>query len=382
VTTLLGPVLGGTLAGAGLWRVVFFINLPLAGLVLLLVARHVPESRPDSPGKMDLAGTILVTLALAGVTYGAIEGPEQGLAAPAVLGSLALGAGGLAAFVWIERGAPNPVVPLWLFASPTFAGANLLTLLLYAALRAAFFFLGLTLIQAQGYPAQTAGLALVPFTLMLAVLSRWAGGWVDRVGARLPLILGPGLTGFGFALLALPGQASSPADYWTSYLPGVVVMGVGMGITVAPLTTAVMTAVPRDQIGAASGINNAVARIAGVLAIAILGGVALLSFRQELRQSVAGLGLTEPQLRALALQADEFGNAEPPSGLDDRTRQSVSQAIDQSLLITFRRTALICAALALLSSVAGGLLIEARRTPPTPGGSLEADRAGYQPIAL
>lgn len=359
VTAILGPVLGGALASAGLWRVVFFINLPLAAGSLAILQRHVPESRDETAGRLDLAGMLLVTLALGSLTYGAIEAPEQGLRQPIVAGSLLLGVASLASFLWVERRAASPLVPLRLFSSPTFAGANLHTLLLYAALRAAFFFLGLTLIQTHGYPAQLAGLALVPFTLLLALLSRWSGDWVDRVGPRPPLVLGPGLTGVGFGLLALPGLGSTPANYWTTYLPGIVVMGIGMGITVAPLTTAVMTAVPRAQVGVASGVNNAVARTAGVLALAVLGGVALLSFRQTLVGSMHTFDLSEEQMLLLADEAREFGNAQPPAGLDPTTEAAIRQVIDHALLDTFRRTALLCAGLGLLSAGAGAVFIGA-----------------------
>ncbi|MFN8450250.1 MAG: DHA2 family efflux MFS transporter permease subunit [Anaerolineae bacterium] len=248
LTTLGGPIIGGWLAGHGLWRLVFFINLPLAAIALYTLITRVPESRDEhAPDRLDFVGAALATLGLAGLTYGFLQAPDFGLSDPRVLGALVVGVIALAAFVFVESRSDHPMMPLRLFRSRTFSGTNLLTLFLYAALRVAPFFLILNLIQVQGYPPEIAGFTFVPFTILLTLMSRWAGGLIDRVGARLPLIVGPAIAALGFGLMTLPGLTAGPDAYWTTFFPAVVVLGVGMGITVAPLTTAGSWAQPRRR---------------------------------------------------------------------------------------------------------------------------------------
>lgn len=360
MTTIVGPVLGGILASAGLWRGVFFINLPLAALSLVALALRVPETFGEETEELDLVGTLVVTTALAGLTYGAIEAPERGLTAPLVFLALSAGVGGLLAFVWIESRARSPMVPLGLFRSRTFGGANVVTLLLYGALNVAFFFFSLTLIQAQGYEARQAGFALLPFAVLLTLLSRWAGGLVDRYGARRPLVIGPATTALGFLALGLPGLASGASSYWSTYLPGVALIGLGMGLTVAPLTTAVMTSVPQPQVGVASGVNNAIARSAGVIAIAFVGGLALLSFRQTLAGQAQQLPLEPDQRTALIAEAEDLGEAEPPPSVPQELVKRVERSIRISLLTTFRRIAFLAAGLAGASSAIAALWVEGK----------------------
>lgn len=361
ITTIAGPVLGGALAGAGLWRGIFFINLPLAALALAATALRVPETRDENNARLDWLGSVVVTVALAALTYGAIEAPERGLRQPIIIISLLLGFVGLAAFVLVERRVRQPMVPLNLFKNRTFTGANLLTLCLYAALNAIFFFFSLTLIQAQGYQAQEAGLASVPMVALLALLSRWAGGLVDRYGARGPLIIGPAVAGIGFFSLSFPGLTADASTYWTTYLPGVLLIGLGMGITVAPLTTVVMTSLPDSQVGVASGVNNAVARVAGVLAIAVVGGLALVSFRQLLVDQSNNLPINQQERQALIEQAPRLGEASPPPGFGLEAAEQADQVIRRSLLITFRRTTYASAGLAWLSALAAAIWIEPKQ---------------------
>lgn len=360
VTTIIGPVLGGFLASAGLWRGVFFLNLPLAAVVLAATLRGVPESRDEGADELDLPGTLLIVLGLGGITFGAIEAPERSLSDPSVLISLAIGGAALLAFIPVERRRRSPIVPLKLFQSDTFAGANLLTLLLYAALQATFFFLPLTLIQAHGYEARAAGLALLPFTVLLAGLSRWSGDLVERTGPRLFLVVGPALTSLGFLLMSLPGLTDGPGQYWTTFLPGVAVAGLGMGLTVAPLTTTVMGAVPERSMGAASGINNAVSRVAGVLAIAVLGALALSQFRGTLIDRARELGLPSDAVGALAEESRDFGQTSVPDTVPAEQRTQVDLAIAGSLADTFQLMALLCAGMAGASAVIGGVWIEGK----------------------
>jgi EmrB/QacA subfamily drug resistance transporter len=295
ITAAVGPVLGGFLVDHFSWTWAFLINVPMALGVLWIVWRHVPESRGASAGGgLDAWGALLATAGLGGIVYAFIEAPTQGWRSPAVLAALAIGVAGSLGFFAAERRVRSPMLPLALLRIGNFSGANLLTLLLYAALGGALYFLPLNLIQVQGYSATVAGAALLPFIFTMFTLSGWAGQLVDRFGPRVPLVVGPSIAAVGFALFALPGVGAS---YWSGFFPAVVVLGFGMTVTVAPLTTTVMNAVGPELAGVASGVNNAVSRAAAVLAIAVFGAVMAWAFDAALAGHLRDMGAS-PQVSA------------------------------------------------------------------------------------
>lgn len=255
----------------------------------------------------------------------------------------------LAAFLWIEHRSEHPMAPLKLFKSHTFSAANMQTLMIYAALSGILFFLPLNLVQVQGYPEHAAGLAILPFALLIASMSRWAGALTDRIGARGLLIIGPLISGSGAFLLTVPDLTDGPQAYWASFFPAVAALGLGMGLTVAPLTTAVMAAVPDRSAGTASGINNTVARTAGVLAIAILGAVALVSFRAEVEARASRLQLSVETRQALQQEAAKLAEATPPSHVGAAKARQIELLIDRAFVATFDRIGWIAAALCWLS---------------------------------
>jgi EmrB/QacA subfamily drug resistance transporter len=359
-----GPALGGFLIDHATWRSAFFLNVPLALVVLLLTFRYVPESRDDSsPRRIDGWGAALAAVALGGMIYSLIGSQTAGWSDWRVLAALLIGVTTLGVFFVVESRQPAPLLPLRLFRSRDFAATNLLTLLLYAALGGSLFFLPLNLIQVQGYPAAAAGAALLPFVLLMFVLSRWAGGLVDRYGAKRPLVIGPTIAAAGFALFAVPHIGGS---YWTTFFPAALVLGFGMTLTVAPLTTTVMQAVDPEAVGVASGVNNAVASVAGLLAVASLGLVMSGTFNADLRRRIAAAAIPAAIGEAVTAQHAKLAAIEPPAGAGADVQAAVRRAVDEAFLSGFRRVMWIGAALALMSAVSGWAMIgdDASRTRP------------------
>ncbi|MEQ7155034.1 MFS transporter [Brevundimonas aurifodinae] len=264
-----GPLVGGWLSDNADWRAIFWINVPLAALTVAVAAR-VPESRDPEARGLDVPGAVLAVAGLAALTWSLTAAPDLGWTSPAVLAGLAGGVGLLGGFLWAEAREAHPMMPLSLFRSSVFSGINLLTLLLYFALGGAMFFLHFDLIRVQGWSATEAGAAMLPFAVVMGLFSGLAGRIADRFGARLSLGVGPVLAGIGLLMLALPGRG---AGYIDGPLAGMTVMAIGMTLAVGPLTGAVMGAVEPGKTGVASGVNNAVARVAGLLAVALLGVV-------------------------------------------------------------------------------------------------------------
>lgn len=344
ITAALGPVLGGWFIEHGSWRWVFFINVPIGVVVACLTLWKLPESRSDKPGlQFDWLGGLLAVTGFGGVVFALIQ------ANPA---AAVVGAAALTALMYWETRAPSPMVPLQLFRSRNFACANLLTLFLYAALAGMLFFFPLDLIQVQGYSATQAGGALLPFILLMFLLSRWSGGLLDHYGARAPLVAGPLIAAAGFALFTRPGMGGS---YWTSFFPPVITLGFGMAISVAPLTTTVMNAVDRSYVGAASGINNAVSRVAGLLAVAIFGALLSGVFQHSLERRLNTLNLSPSDRAQIEAQKSRLAAAETN---DPRAHL----AIAESFVSGYRAVLWVAVALAVASSVVGCWLIDERRS--------------------
>lgn len=360
ITTAFGPVLGGFLVEHASWRWVFFINVPLAAAVLAICYWRVPESHdPSMEGRrLDWPGALLVTTGLGALVYGLIESSNLGLGDPLVLGAVAVGVVALALFLVVEARSPSPMMPLSLFRSRTFSGANLLTFLLYGALGGMFFFLPFNLIQVQGYSTTAAGASLLPFILLLSVLSRWSGGLITRYGSKLPLVVGPAISAVGFALFAVPGVGGS---YWTTFFPAVVVLGLGMAITVAPLTTTVMGAVDSSHSGVASGVNNAVSRTAGLVAVAALGIAVFAAFNSSLDSRLSEVTMSPQVRQEFDRERPKMAGAEIPKGVNDDTRLALRNAIDESYIEGFRLATLICAGLVAGSAIIAFVMVESKQ---------------------
>jgi EmrB/QacA subfamily drug resistance transporter len=349
ITAALGPVLGGFLVEHYSWVWAFLVNVPVGVVLLVVCAWKVPESiGAASRDPVDVRGAAWGTMGLGGIVFALIEAPARGWTSVPILSAATIGCVALALFLHAEARERAPMVPLALFRERNFAAANLLTLLLYAALGGSLYFLPLNLIQVQGYGATAAGAAWLPLIAIMFLLSRWAGRLVDVFGPRPPLVVGPAIAAAGFALFALPAVGTS---YWTGFFPAICVLGLGMTITVAPLTTTVMNAVGADRAGIASGINNAVSRTAGLLAIAVFGVVLAAAFDDRLAQGLAGLSLSHDVVDAVMAQHGKLAGIVLPEDLSAADATAVKHAIGTSFVAGFRQVMLISAGMALASAL-------------------------------
>ena len=357
LTTALGPVLGGWLVDVLSWRSIFFVNAPLGILALAIASRHVPESRDDSvDAPIDLGGGALATLALGAIAYGLTAESDLGWRHPLVFGPLAASLLLFATFFWWEARVHAPMVPLSLFRSVPFSGANALTLLLYFALSGALFFVPFRLIGIDRYSALEAGAAFLPFTLVMGGLSRWSGALIERYGARVPLIIGPLIVAAGLTLCALPAIGQS---FWTGFFPAMAVLGFGMAVSVAPLTTLVMQSAGDEHSGVASGINNAVSRIAGLFAVALFGAIAIGQFRSALDSRLVATHASMEVREKMQAQASKLVEARVPDGVTDAERRALTGVLQESFVHSFRVVMLASAAMALLSAVCALLTVPA-----------------------
>jgi EmrB/QacA subfamily drug resistance transporter len=365
IAAAVGPLLGGWIVDHIAWQAIFLINPFLALLAIWIAVRHVPESRdPEASPGIDWVGSLLAFGGLGSVAFALIAFPESDARDVSLVAYFSVGALLLIAFVWHEGRARSPMMPLHLFRSRAFSGINLMTLLLYGALGGAFFLLPFDLIQVHGYSATLAGAVFLPFTVIMGFLSRWSGGLFDRIGARLPLIVGPTITAVGFTLIALAGPTTS---YWIGFLLPIAVVGLGMATTVAPLTTTVINAVPAHQSGVASGINNSVASVATLLAIAIFGAVGLSGFNRALDQDLATRSLSSSARQVIESARGRFvidSSLTVDLGAD---RSIVKAIIKASLAQGIRMAMLLAAALALVSAACAALTIRPVEGRPIPG---------------
>ncbi len=362
-TSACGPVVGGWLGDAVSWRAIFYLNVPIAAITVALALSSVPDSRDSvTLQRLDWTGALAAALGLGLLTYGLTLASSDGFADTVVIGSIVGGLILCGVFFVIEARSHDPMMPLDVFHSRDFSGANLVTLLVYFGMSGAMFFLPYTLIRAHGYSATEAGAALLPVPVVIGVLSRFTGGLSSRWGPRMLLTVGPAIAAAGFMLIVLPGWLDfDQTRYWTSFFPGLAVLGLGMTITVAPLSTTVMMSVTAARTGVASGINNAVARIASLLAIAVLGIVFVWSHDAALSTRLEQLHIPADLHRAGQLLAPDImaGTHAVPSEIV----AAQADALDAGL----RAVALVSAACALLGAACAAAMIGSRQRPaPNP----------------
>ena len=367
IVTLGGPILGGALADAGLWRYIFFINVPIGIVALIILWKKVTENKETGADPaLDYPGVIMTALGLALLTFGFLRIPAVGFNNWQAYGSLAAGLLLLIGFVFTEKKSRHPMMPLHLFANRTFSGTNLLTFFLYAGLGSGMLFLSLDLVQAQGYDQLQSGLTFLPFTLLMVAVARPAGSYADKVGPRSLLIAGPAMAGAGLLILSFVGQTKGPSAYWSTFFPGILVLGLGMSFTVAPLTTAVMRSVSDQFSGTASGINNAMTRISNVFANAIFGALAVLLFTGALTGRLNHLPLGAEEKKAAIAQSVNLGNAKPPVDINAHDKALLIRSYRESFIDTYTVIMRLSAALAFLGALMAVLFV--RNPPPAAAG--------------
>jgi EmrB/QacA subfamily drug resistance transporter len=358
-----GPVLGGLLVEYVSWRAAFLMAPVMAVVAIPIALLHVPESRDPDARRLDLAGAIFATIGLGGLVYALIESSTRGFGDPRVLAAIVLGLIALSAFVLVEQHARHPMVPPSLFHSRSFTGANLVTLLFYIALTGSLFFLPFLMMQVHGYSAFVAGSVFLPFVAMALLIGRFSGRISARFGTKLPLIVASLALAVGLLLFALPGAENR--SYWISFFPAMVVQGFGMALAITPMTTAALGSVEGEHSGMASGVNNAVTRVAGLLAVAVLGAFIYGAFSTSLDARMENMNMPDDIQSAMEAAKADLGAAEAPAGVNEGMEARIERAIDESFVAGFRAVMLASAALALASALIAALMVGDPRTPST-----------------
>ena len=345
----LGPLLGGWLVEDFGWSSVFLFNVPVGLLVYFTAKAYVPESYNSDARHIDWLGTLLIGTSLGALSFGLIQGPIWGWESFGIVISFIISVLALASFIFVERVSSEPLVPFDIFKNPLVRGANIATFLLYFALNGTIFFLALDLQQIQGYSPLKAGMALLPPVLLIALFSGPAGSLADRIGPRFQMIAGPVIVALGMGFLAYSGADSG---YFANILPGLILFGAGMALTIAPLTKSALE-VKEKYSGVASGVNNAVSRIAGLMAVAILGAVMVSFFTNTIDNKIPNLPIAKEQQEVILEQKDKLGGIEIPEGFNSFARQHTRAAINQSFSEGFKWVMLVNAILAAIAAVIG-----------------------------
>ncbi|HEX7041765.1 MAG TPA: MFS transporter [Patescibacteria group bacterium] len=353
----IGPFLGGFLVQILGWSSIFFINLPLGILALFITWKFVPETKNHEFRSIDFAGTVSLFLGLLGLTYALIEQPLLGWGNPMVFITFVIGIILLILFVMIEIRVKHPLVPLEIFKSNLVTGANLATLFLYFALSGVIFFLVLNLQQIQHWPPLLAGLGMLPTILLITFLSGPGGTLADRIGPRLPMIIGPAIVGLGMSIFMIP---STHANYFLTFFPGLILFGLGMSLVIAPLTKSALS-VETKYSGSASGVNNAVARIAGLMAVALLGAIVLSLFGTKLTMALNSSHLTFTQKHQILSQKDDLGAVTIPNTFSKEAKDIAQIAVDNSFVYSFRVAMGINASLAFLAAIISFIFIHPKK---------------------
>jgi EmrB/QacA subfamily drug resistance transporter len=357
-TVALGPLIGAFIIQNASWRWLFFINVPIAVITLIVLYFYVPESKDDDVrGQLDWRGATLATLGLGGFVFGLIESAIYGFFSPIVIGSMVFGIFSFVLFLYSQSRRDAPLLPLFLFKSSTFSGANILTLLLYGALNTLIFFLPFNFIQIQGYDLIQAGIGFLPFPLIVAAFSGWAGSLVTRYGAKWPLVIGPLIIAVGFILFSFAGLQS---NFWLTFFPAVIVLAIGMTAIIAPLNTTVMSAAPMRLSGTASGINTAVNSTSNVLAVAIMGVIALSVFTRSINTQLEAVSLPAQAVQDIEAEHVKLANASAPASVPAAQRTEVDRVFDLAFVDAFRVLMYVCAGLAIAGSFVSWKMIEGK----------------------